>query len=88
MKTGTTTLRNMKARKTGRVFTYEVYEASSGGLFVARMVKINGSQVGPGEWSGPSEDQDAAIKEAFHLFREKHNARIERDAEYYRSGGY
>lgn len=65
--TGTMVVRTMRAKKTGRVFKYEVYTASDGVTIVARMVEMGGSPV-QAEWSGPHTDEMAAIKDAFHVY--------------------
>ena len=87
MAIGTLTTRTMKARKTGRVFTYQVYQSAKGGVFVARLMTTAGAE-SVGEWSGPMLTEEEAIRDAARIEIAKTKAARERNAEYARSGGY
>lgn len=87
MKTGTLVVRTMRAKKTGRVFKYEVYEASVGGLFVARLIEKFGTPV-TATWGDPCDNETDAMKSAFHVHADPLIAARKKNEEYYRSGGY
>ncbi len=87
---GTLSTRTMKAAKSGNRWTYEVYEASVGNLFVARVALMNGAQASTtcSTWSDPCDTPEAAMKSAFRQYRESYNEMVEKTNEYHRNGGY
>ncbi|HVL13586.1 MAG TPA: hypothetical protein VM529_13545 [Gemmata sp.] len=85
---GTVKAKRMRAKKTGRIFVYEVYRTVSGDVYTARLVEWAGGTIAKPVWGDPCDTEDAAIKAAFHTFAAPLLAAQERDAEYRRSGGY
>jgi hypothetical protein len=86
--TGTTKVRRMKAKKTGRIFIYEVYTTAKGDLHVARLIEWAGGVITNPTWGEPCDTEEEAMKSAFHVYADPRIEQQKRDAEYYRSGGY
>lgn len=85
---GATATKRMRAKKTGRIFVYEVYRTLSGDVFTARLVEWAGGTIVTPVWGDPCDTEVAAIKSAFHVFAAPLLRSQERTAEYYRNGGY
>lgn len=83
----TTKIVNKIGGTNGQKKAYEVYQATDGKTFVARLVGFRSSQVN-GPWSEPFETEAEAIKNAWQLWAKPIVERQESEAEYRRSGGY
>ena len=83
-----TTTKTFRMKKSGIVAGFEVYQASDGNTFVARLVSRNGNPVVNAPWGDPADSEKEATLSAFNTYATPEIKRNQRNAEYYRSGGY